>query len=131
MESRYSAHAESKAARARSARERSLQEDFLSDLHSLQTPVLVYLGNGIRLQGTIGSFDTFVVWLRNDVWQMIYKHAIFAIVPAEAGPQPARSAPKTRPAAQRDETRSRSPERPSHPDKSPRISYRASRSRDL
>jgi host factor-I protein len=131
MESRYSSHAESKASRAHGVSERNLQDDFLSDLHSLQTPVFVYLGNGIRLQGTIGSFDTFVVWLRNDVWQMIYKHAIFAIVPAEAGTQPVHNVPKTRPGAQRDETRSRSPERPSHSDKSPRISYRASRSRDL
>jgi RNA chaperone Hfq len=126
MEIRHSTHAESKASRGR-----SLQDDFLNDLHSMQTPVLVYLGNGIRLQGTIGSFDTYVVWLRNEVWQMIYKHAIFAIVPAEAGTQPARSAPKARVAAQRDEARSPSSERTSHPDKGPRISYRASRSRDL
>lgn len=131
MESRYPTHAEAKASRAHGVRARSLQDDFLSDLHSLQTPVLVYLGNGIRLQGTVGSFDTYVVWLRNDVWQMIYKHAIFAIVPAEAGTQPVRSAPTARSAAQRDETRSRSPERPSHPAKSPRVSYRASRSRGL
>lgn len=131
MESRHSSLAESNAARAHGVRERNLQDDFLSDLHSTQAAVLVYLGNGIRLQGTIGSFDTYVVWLRNDVWQMIYKHAIFAIVPAEAASQPVRSAPKTRAPAQRDETRSRSPERPSHPDKSPRVSYRASRSRGL
>jgi host factor-I protein len=131
MESRHSTHAEAKAPRAHGVRERSLQDDFLSDLHSMQAPVLVYLSNGIRLQGTIGSFDTYVVWLRNDAWQMIYKHAIFAIVPAETGAQPMRSAPKTQGAAQSDEARSHSPERPSHPDKSPRISYRMSRSRDL
>jgi host factor-I protein len=131
MESHHSTHADAKARRAHDVRERSLQDDFLSDLQSMQTPVLVYLGNGIRLQGTIGSFDTYVVWLRNDVWQMIYKHAIFAVVPAEAGSQPVRSVPKTRAAAQRDETSARSPERLSHPDKSPRVSYRASRSKDL
>lgn len=131
MESRYSTHAAAKAASAQGVRERNLQDDFLSDLRSMQAPVLVYLGNGTRLQGTIGAFDTYVVWLRNDAWQMIYKHAIFAIVPAEAGTQPVRSTPKTRVAAQRDDAHARSPERPSHPDKSPRISYRMSRSRDL
>ena len=131
MEAHYSTHAEANASGPHGVRGRSLQDDFLSDLQSMQAPVLVYLGNGIKLQGTIGSFDTYVVWLRNDAWQMIYKHAIFAVVPAEGGTQPVRGAPKPRTATQRDEARARSPERPSRPDKSPRISYRASRSRDL
>ena len=33
-------------------------------------------------QGTIESFDQFVVLLRNTVSQMVYKHAISTVVPA-------------------------------------------------
>jgi host factor-I protein len=40
------------------------------------------LVNGIKLQGMISSFDQFVVFLRNNVDQMVYKHAISTIVPA-------------------------------------------------
>jgi len=38
--------------------------------------------NGIKLQGQIESFDQFVVLLKNNVSQMVYKHAISTIVPA-------------------------------------------------
>jgi host factor-I protein len=34
------------------------------------------------LQGTIDSFDQFVILLKNTVNQMVYKHAISTIVPA-------------------------------------------------
>jgi host factor-I protein len=40
------------------------------------------LVNGIKLQGQIESFDQFVVLLKNNVSQMIYKHAISTVVPA-------------------------------------------------
>jgi host factor-I protein len=38
--------------------------------------------NGIKLQGTVESFDQFVVLLKNSVSQMVYKHAISTVVPA-------------------------------------------------
>jgi RNA chaperone Hfq len=130
MEPRAATHAGSKASRANDLLKHSLQDDFLGDLESMQATVLIYLGNGIKLQGTIGSFDTYVVWLRGDVWQMIYKHAILAIVPAEAAAQPVHGAPGAQDTARRDEPRLRSP-RPSHRDKAPRISYRGPRSKVL
>jgi host factor-I protein len=37
--------------------------------------------NGIKLQGQIESFDSFVVLLKGAVSQMVYKHAISTIVP--------------------------------------------------
>ncbi len=37
---------------------------------------------GIKLQGTVESFDQFVVLLRNQVSQMVYKHAISTVVPS-------------------------------------------------
>jgi host factor-I protein len=36
------------------------------------------------LQGTIDSFDQFVVLLNNSVSQMVYKHAISTVVPSRA-----------------------------------------------
>jgi host factor-I protein len=59
-----------------------LQDPFLNQLRKERVPVAIYLVNGIKLQGTIESFDQFVVLLRNTVNQMIYKHAISTIVPA-------------------------------------------------
>lgn len=46
--------------------------------------VSIYLVNGIKLQGQVESFDQFVILLRNQVSQMVYKHAISTIVPARA-----------------------------------------------
>ncbi len=59
-----------------------LQEPFLNALRRERVPVSIYLVNGIKLQGTVESFDQFVVLLRNTVSQMVYKHAISTIVPA-------------------------------------------------
>jgi host factor-I protein len=47
-------------------------------------PVSIFLVNGIKLQGQIESFDQFVVLLKNNVSQMIYKHAISTVVPSRA-----------------------------------------------
>lgn len=60
----------------------SLQEPFLNALRKDRVQVAIYLVNGIKLQGTIESFDQFVVLLKNTVSQMVYKHAISTIVPA-------------------------------------------------
>jgi RNA chaperone Hfq len=43
----------------------SLQDPFLNALRRERVPVSIYLVNGIKLQGTIESFDQFVVLLRN------------------------------------------------------------------
>jgi len=60
----------------------SLQDPFLNALRRERVPVSIFLVNGIKLQGTIESFDQFVVLLRNTVSQMVYKHAISTVVPA-------------------------------------------------
>ena len=62
----------------------TLQEPFLNALRKERIPVSIYLVNGIKLQGQIESFDSFVVLLRNNVSQMVYKHAISTVVPARA-----------------------------------------------
>ena len=58
-----------------------LQDPFLNTLRKEGVPVSIFLVNGIKLQGQIESFDQFVVLLRSNVNQMVYKHAISTIVP--------------------------------------------------
>ncbi len=59
-----------------------MQNTFLQQLTNDHIPVLVYLINGIKLQGQIESFDDGVIFLRNTiVTQMVYKHAISTIAP--------------------------------------------------
>lgn len=63
-----------------------LQDPFLNQLRLEQVPVHIYLVNGIKLEGTINSFDQYVILLkgssaRNSVLQMAYKHAISTVVP--------------------------------------------------
>lgn len=61
----------------------SLQGSFLELLCAEHAPVSVYLVNGIKLQGRIESYDDLVVILKSTTNQMIYKHAISTIVPAQ------------------------------------------------
>jgi host factor-I protein len=59
-----------------------LQDPFLNALRKEKVPVSIFLLNGIKLQGRVDSFDQFVVFLRSNVNQMVYKHAVSTIVPA-------------------------------------------------
>ncbi len=62
----------------------SLQEPFLNGLRREKIPVSIYLVNGIKLQGVVESFDQFVILLKNNVSQVVYKHAISTIVPSKS-----------------------------------------------
>ncbi len=64
------------------AKGQPLQEPFLDALRKEQVPVSVYLVNGIKLQGQIDAYDQFVVLLKNNMSQIVYKHAISTIVPS-------------------------------------------------
>ena len=59
----------------------SLQDPYLNLLRKQRIPVLIFLVNGIKLQGQIESFDQFVILLKNPVSQMVYKHAVSTVVP--------------------------------------------------
>ena len=59
-----------------------LQDSFLNVLRREHVLVSIYLGNGIKLQGQVESFDQYVVLLKNTVTQMVYKHAISTVVPS-------------------------------------------------
>ena len=58
-----------------------LQHKFLQDLRESKTLVAVFLVNGIRLQGQVEFFDTYIVAVKSIVTQLVYKHAISTIVP--------------------------------------------------
>jgi host factor-I protein len=60
-----------------------LQDIFLSKLSEDKISVSIYLLNGIKLQGTIDSYDQYVVVLSGSTPQLIYKHAISTIVPTQ------------------------------------------------
>ena len=54
-----------------------LQDPFLNTLRKEHVPLSMFLVNGIKLMGTIESFDQYVVMLRGPSGtQLIYKHAI-------------------------------------------------------
>jgi len=59
----------------------NLQDSYLNQLRKDKTPVVVYLTNGVRLRGTIKSFDNFVILLEESTQSLIYKHAVSTIVP--------------------------------------------------
>jgi host factor-I protein len=62
----------------------SLQDHFLNSLRRSKTPVIIFLVKGVKLQGVITWFDAFSLLLRRDgVSQLIYKHAMSTILPAE------------------------------------------------
>ncbi len=73
----------------------NLQDNYLNVLRKEKVPVVIYLTNGVRLKGSIKSFDNFVILLKESTESLIYKHAISTIVPEkeieirfEAQPQP-------------------------------------------
>ena len=62
----------------------NLQDLFLNSLRRSKTPVTMFLVKGVKLQGIITWFDNFSVLLRRDGnAQLIYKHAISTIMPAQ------------------------------------------------
>jgi host factor-I protein len=63
----------------------NLQDAFLNQLRKTKTPLTIFLINGVKLQGVITWFDNFCVLLRRDGQsQLVYKHAISTIMPAQS-----------------------------------------------
>ena len=61
-----------------------LQAAFLENLRDQRTPVFIFLVNGIKLHGTIESFDNYVLAVHGDVTQIVFKQAISTVMPASA-----------------------------------------------
>ena len=69
------------------ARALSLQDQFLNSVRRAKLPVTIFLVKGVKLQGAITWFDSFSILLRREgVSQLVYKHAISTIMPAETPP---------------------------------------------
>jgi host factor-I protein len=65
---------------------KGLQQEFLEQLQKSGETVAVFLMNGIKLHGVIDKYDDDVLFLKNAVTQMVFKHAISTVVPAGANP---------------------------------------------
>ncbi len=72
-----------------------LQAAFLQALCDEKTPVFIFLVNGIKLHGTIQSFDNYVVAVQGDVTQIVFKHAISTVMPASGGVPAGSSSPSS------------------------------------
>ena len=69
------------------ARSLSLQDHFLNSVRRAKLPVTIFLVKGVKLQGVITWFDSFSLLLRRDgASQLVYKHSISTIMPAEPPP---------------------------------------------
>ena len=65
-------------------KKQNLQDTFLNSVRRSKTPLTVFLVNGVKLQGVVTWFDNFCVLLRRDGQsQLVYKHAISTIMPAQ------------------------------------------------
>ncbi len=72
-----------KAATQMAEKSNNLQDVFLNTVRKTKTPVTMFLVNGVKLQGVITWFDNFSVLLRRDGHsQLVYKHAISTVMPA-------------------------------------------------
>ena len=62
----------------------NLQDAFLTKARRQNVPLTVFLVNGFQMRGTVRGFDPFTVVLDSEGrQQMIYKHAISTIAPAQ------------------------------------------------
>jgi host factor-I protein len=63
----------------------SLQDQFLNSIRRSKNPATIFLVKGVKLQGIVTWFDAFSLLLRRDgASQLVYKHAISTIMPAQA-----------------------------------------------
>lgn len=67
-----------------SDKNQNVQDVFLNNIRKHKTPVTIFLINGVKLQGIVTWFDNLSVLLRRDAHsQLVYKHAISTIMPAQ------------------------------------------------
>jgi len=62
----------------------NVQDVFLNYIRKHKIPVTIFLVNGVKLQGIVTWFDNYCVLLRRDAHsQLVYKHAISTVMPAQ------------------------------------------------
>jgi host factor-I protein len=81
---RFGRPKQNKRRKAMSEKKQNLQDTFLNSVRKSKTPLTIFLVNGVKLQGVVSWFDNFCVLLRRDGQsQLVYKHAISTIMPAQ------------------------------------------------
>ena len=71
------------ASQGSGAKQRLLQDVFLSRVSEAETQVTMFLVNGVMLQGAIAAYDLFCMLLEREGYvQLAYKHAVSTIQPA-------------------------------------------------
>ena len=69
------------------ARQLSLQDHFLNSVRRAKLPLTIFLVKGVKLQGVVTWFDAFSLLLRREgTSQLVYKHSISTIMPADTPP---------------------------------------------
>ena len=61
----------------------NLQDLFLNNARKERIPVTIYLMNGVKVNGQVKGFDSYIIMLEDEKRQqnMIYKHAVSTIQP--------------------------------------------------
>lgn len=60
----------------------NLQDTFLNYIRKNKLSISIFLSNGVKIQGTLVSFDSFSLMIKKDTtYQFVYKHAISTIIP--------------------------------------------------
>ncbi len=66
-------------------KKQNLQDVFLNHVRKDKIAVTIFLVNGVKLQGVVTWFDNFCVLLKREGQvQLVYKHAISTVMPAQA-----------------------------------------------
>jgi host factor-I protein len=69
------------AAKPRPDYARSAQDRFLTQMSEERRKVVVFLTNGIKLEGEIKSYDEYAILLEGAMTDHVYKHAVSTIQP--------------------------------------------------
>ena len=78
--------------------ETNLLDKMLSTYRSQKTPVTIVLQNNARIFGRIGMFDSYIIVMENQRNEIVYRHAISALLPYVAAEQPQHREQKVAPA---------------------------------
>ena len=78
------------------ARSLSLQDHFLNSVRRSKLSVTIFLVKGVKLQGVVTWFDAFSLLLRREgASQLVYKHSVSTIMPADPPPDFVATVPAT------------------------------------
>jgi host factor-I protein len=64
----------------------NLQDLFLNNARKEKIPVTIYLMNGVKVNGLVKGFDSYVILVEGENKQqnMIYKHAVSTMIPSKS-----------------------------------------------